>query len=113
MCQNRLKTIKDTKERAEARHIFNGLMGRLRTDDKAQSYSQAVADKVQHFLMDRGLAESLLGDFQLLLDVSDERARKHREEMEKRKEEIKQEERKQKEWDVIREAETIEDWELV
>lgn len=88
-------------------------MGRLRDDDRAKSYDQAVAEKIQHFLMERGLAESLLGDFQLLLDASDERARKHREETEKRKEEIKRETRKQQEWDMIREADAVEDWELV
>ncbi|KAG8164483.1 hypothetical protein KVR01_006401 [Diaporthe batatas] len=111
--RNRLRTIKDPNERAQARHVFHGLMGRLRTDDKAQSFSQAVAEKVQEFLIDRGLGESLLGDFHLLQDISDERARKHREEMEQRREEAKREKRKKEEWNLIREAEAYEDWVLL
>lgn len=90
------------------------LMGKLKVDDTAQPpYNQAVAYQIRHLLEERGLGESLLLDFELLLHVFEERAQTNKEQAEKRKQEIEEEERKKQEWDMVKEDDADDEWEMV
>lgn len=90
------------------------LMGQLKVDNTAQPpYNQAVAYQIRHLLEERGLGETLLLDFELLLHVFEEQAQKNREQAEKKKQEIEEEERKKQEWDVVKEDDAEDDWEMV
>lgn len=90
------------------------LMGQLKVDNTAQPpYNQTVAYQIRHLLEERGLGETLLLDFELLLHVFEEQAQKNREQAEKKKQEIAEEERKSQEWDVVKEEDAEDDWEML
>lgn len=96
------------------RHRFWGLIRELKADNTAQPpYNQAAAEKIRHLLEELGLAETLLLDFELLLNLFEERAQKHREQVEKRKRELDEEQRKKQEWDVVKEEDAEDEWEMI
>lgn len=96
------------------RHRFWTLVRELKVDNTARPpYSQKAADNIRQLLEERGLAETLLLDFELLLHLFEERAQKRREEMEKRAQEHEAEQRKKQEWDVIKEEDADDEWEMI
>lgn len=96
------------------RHRFWTLVRQLKVDNNARPpYNQTVADKIRQLLEERGLGETLLLDFELLLHVFEERAQKHREELEKKKQEHEEEQRKKQEWDVVKEEDAEDEWEMI
>lgn len=76
-------------------------------------YNHQAADKIRELLEERGLGETLLLDFELLLNLFEARAQKHREEVEKRMQEYEEEERKKQEWDLVKKEDAEDDWEMV
>ncbi|KAG6359998.1 hypothetical protein INS49_011054 [Diaporthe citri] len=111
---SRLRTLKDPHERVCVRHRFWNLIRDLKVDNSARPpYSQKAADNIRHLLEERGLAETLLLDFELLLNVFEERAQKRREELEKTRQEHEEEQRKKQEWDVVKEEDAEDEWEMI
>lgn len=76
-------------------------------------YDQQAAERIRHLLEERGLAETLLLDFELLLNLWEERAQENRERAEKRRHELDKEQRKKQEWDVVKQEDAEEEWELI
>lgn len=96
------------------RHRFYELIRQLKGDKTAQPpYNQSVAFKIRQLLEERGLAETLLLDFELLLNVLEEQAEKHRQDVEKRRRELEEEQRKKQEWDVVKEEDAEDEWEML
>lgn len=96
------------------RHQLLGLIQELQHDDTRQPpYNQQAADKMRELLEERGLGETLLLDFELLLNLLETRAQKHREKVEKRKQEHEAEQRKKQEWDLVKEEDAEDEWEMV
>lgn len=96
------------------RHRFWELIRQLKIDNTAQPpYNQAVAFKMRQLLEELGLGETLLLEFELLLHIFEERAEKHREDVEKRAREHEEEQRKNQEWDVVKEEDAEDEWEML
>lgn len=96
------------------RHCFLSLIRKIKLDKTARPpYSQRAADNIRHLLEERGLGETLLLDFEQLLHVFEDQAQQHREELEARKQEHEQEQRKKQEWDVVKEEDAEDEWELI
>ncbi|KAK7740267.1 hypothetical protein SLS63_001467 [Diaporthe eres] len=111
---SRLRTLREPHERVRVRHHFWSLVRELRFDKSARPpYSQKAADNIRHLLEERGLGETLLLDFELLLNVFEDRAQKHREELEERRQEHEEEQRKKQEWDVVKEEDAEDEWEMI
>ena len=68
---------------------------------------------MRQLLEELGLGETLLLEFELLLHIFEERAEKHREDVEKRAREHEEEQRKNQEWDVVKEEDAEDEWEML
>lgn len=96
------------------RHRFWGLIRDLKLDNTVQPpYNQQAAEKIRHLLEERGLAETLLLDFELLINLWEQRAQENREKAEKRRHELEQEQRKKQEWDVVKPEDAEDEWEMI
>ncbi|KAL1884093.1 hypothetical protein Daus18300_000204 [Diaporthe australafricana] len=112
--QGRLRTIKNSDQRANARQRFTDLIRQLKIDTQAQPpYDQAAAVQMQSALEKWGLGETLLLDFEMQLHRFEALSQEHREKVEKLAEENKAEQRKKQEWDVVNEEDADDPWEVV